>query len=140
MAAHSEGAKELVRLFFEAMNLRRLDDLDSILMTNVVRHCQATPGIEVQSLSQFKEFMRGDDTAFPDSVQKIVHTIAEDDLVAVWATYEGTQIGLLGSLPPSGAKVAFDFSGVFRIVEGRIAEWWVTWDNSTVMRQLGHSR
>ena len=71
MAAHSEGAKELVRLFFEAMNLRRLDDLDSILMTNVVRHCQATPGIEVQSLSQFKEFMRGDDTEPPRDLRRL---------------------------------------------------------------------
>jgi hypothetical protein len=42
----------------------------------------------------------------------------------------------MGSFPPSGRKAQFDFGAVFRIEGGKIAEWWVTWDNMT---SSGHS-
>jgi predicted ester cyclase len=44
----------------------------------------------------------------------------------------------MGPLPPSGRKARFDYAGVFRIETGRIAELWITWDNMTVLSQLGH--
>jgi predicted ester cyclase len=44
----------------------------------------------------------------------------------------------MGPFPPSGRKVQFDFGAVFRIEGGKIAEWWVTWDNITILRALGH--
>jgi predicted ester cyclase len=75
---------------------------------------------------------------FPDSRQTIVHMVAEGDLVGVWATYEGTQRGPIGPLPASGARTQFDFGAVFRMANGKIAEWWVTWDNITILQQLGH--
>ena len=58
--------------------------------------------------------------------------------MGVWCTYEGTQRGPIGPLPASGQKVKFDFGGMFRMEGGKIAEWWVTWDNVTVLRALGH--
>jgi predicted ester cyclase len=42
------------------------------------------------------------------------------------------------SFPPSGRKAQFDFGAMFRIEGGKIAEWWVTWDNMTILRALGH--
>jgi predicted ester cyclase len=44
----------------------------------------------------------------------------------------------MGPFPPSGAKAKFDFGAMFRISGGKIAEWWVTWDNMTILAQLGH--
>ena len=44
----------------------------------------------------------------------------------------------MGPFPPSGRKVQSDFGAVFRIDGGRITEWWVTWDNMTILRTLGH--
>jgi len=37
---------------------------------------------------------------FPDSIQTPKHLLADGDLVAVWATYEGTQRGQMGPFPP----------------------------------------
>ena len=71
-------------------------------------------------------------------LQTIKLLIAEGNLVAVWTTYEGTQQGPMGPFPPSGRKVEFDFGAVFRIEGGKIAQWWVTWDNMTILRTLGH--
>ena len=138
MSTTSEQNKALVRRLWEAMNNRQLEALDTFLAPDVVRHCEATPGVDVRSLEQFKDFMRQDAAAFPDSVQTITHLVAEGNLVAVWATYDGTQKGPIGPLPPSGRRARFDFGAVFRVEGAKIAEWWVTWDNMTILRQLGH--
>jgi steroid delta-isomerase-like uncharacterized protein len=130
--------KILVRRFKEAMNTRQLDALDEVVAPNFVRHCQATPNLDVRSLEQFKDFLRQDAAVFPDNTQTFTHVIAEGDTVAVWATYEGTQRGQMGPFPPSGRKVRFDFAAILRVDNGKLAELWVTWDNMTILAQLGY--
>jgi steroid delta-isomerase-like uncharacterized protein len=120
------------------MNARRLDLLDDILGPDLVRHCQATPQLSITSREQFKDFLRQDAETFPDNVQTFTQVLVDADRAAVWATYEGTQQGAMGPFPPSGRRARFDFAGVFRIEDGRIAEMWVVWDNVTVLSQLGH--
>jgi len=138
MQTNTEENKNVIRRFWEAMNMRQLDLLDEILTSNVVRHCQATPELNVQSREQFKEFCRQDTVTFPDSVQTITHLVAEGNFVTVWATYEGTQLGQMGPFPPLGKKARFDFGAVFWVENRKIAEWWVTWDNMAILAQLGH--
>jgi steroid delta-isomerase-like uncharacterized protein len=133
----TEQNKATIRRFFDAWNSRQPDVFDDLMASDVVRHCEATPGV-VQSLDQVKDFLRKDSGTFPDSVQTIKLLMAEGNLVAVWATYEGTQQGPMGPFPPSGRKEQFDFGALFRIEGGKIAEWWVTWDNMTILRTLGH--
>ena len=138
MGPTSEENKDLVRRFGEAMNSRRHDLLDEIVAPDFVRHCQATPEVAVKSLEQFKEFLRQDAAVFPDSTQTLKHMLAEDDMVAVWVTYEGTQRGQMGPFPPSGRRMAVDFGAFLRVENGKIAEMWVTWDNMAALAQLGH--
>jgi steroid delta-isomerase-like uncharacterized protein len=138
MSTTTEQNKTVVHRFVEAWNNRQPNKFDELIAPDVVRHCQATPALEVRSLDQLKQFLQQDTAIFPDSKQTIVRLVAEGDLVGVWATYEGTQKGPIGPLPASGNKTKFDFGGVFRIADGKIAEWWVTWDNVTVLQQLGH--
>ena len=138
MSATTEQNKAIIQRFFEAWNGRRPEEFDELVTRDVVRRCEATPGVDVLNLDQLKAFLRLDTEVFPDSVQTIKHLVAEGNLVALWVTYEGTQRGQMGPFPPSGARAQFDFGGVFRMESGKIAEWWVTWDNMTVLRQLGH--
>jgi steroid delta-isomerase-like uncharacterized protein len=134
----TEQNKAVIRRFMDAWNSRQPEAFDELIAPNVVRHCQATPGVNVRSLDQLKEFLRQDTAVFPDSIQTITHLVGEGNLVAAWSTYDGTQKGPMGPFPPSGAKAKFDFGAVFRIEGGKIAEWWVTWDNMTILRALGH--
>jgi len=134
----SEENKAVARRFGEAMNARRFDLLDELVAPGFIRHCQATPEVTVRSLDQFKDFLRHDAAVFPDSRQTLQHMLAEGDLVAVWTTYEGTQKGQMGPFPPSGKTMRVDFSAVLRVENGKIAEMWVTWDNMTILAQLGH--
>ena len=138
MSTTTEQNKAVIRRFMEAWNSRQPEVFDELVATDVVRHCEATPGLEVRCLDQLKEFLRLDTEVFPDSVQTIKHLVAEGNLVAAWVTYEGSQRGSMGPFPPSGARAQFDFGAVFRMDSGKIVEWWVTWDNMTILRALGH--
>jgi predicted ester cyclase len=138
MSVSVDDDKAVVRRFGEAMNSRQLDVLDEIVTPGFVRHCQATPEVDVRSLQEFKEFLRHDFAVFPDSVQTARHVVAEAGCVAVWATYEGTQNGALGPFPASGKRMLIDFAAFLRLENGKIAEMWVTWDNLAALAQLGH--
>jgi steroid delta-isomerase-like uncharacterized protein len=138
MSSSPEEVRTLVRRLEDAMNTRRHDLLDDILAADVVRHCQATPQLSITNREEFKSFLQQDAATFPDNVQTFTQLLVDGDRAAVWATYEGTQTGQMGPFPPSGRAARFDFAGVFRIDDGRIAEFWITWDNLTVLSQLGH--
>ncbi|MGY1642567.1 ester cyclase [Geodermatophilus sp. SYSU D00703] len=138
MTSSPDEVRSLVRRLEEAMNARRLDLLDELLDPGFTRHSQATPDLAITSRDRFREFLRQDAATFPDNTQTFSEIVVEGDRAGFWATYEGTQTGPMGPFPPSGRRARFDFAGVLRVADGRIAELWVTWDNVTVLSQLGH--
>jgi steroid delta-isomerase-like uncharacterized protein len=129
--------RDLLGRLEEAMNSRQLDLLDDIVADDFVRHCQATPDFDVRSRDDFKEFLRQNTASFPDNVQTFVQVVVEGERAGIWVTYEGTQTGAFGPFPASDRKVNFDFGGIARAQDGKLAELWVTWDNMTIMGQLG---
>jgi steroid delta-isomerase-like uncharacterized protein len=136
--AKLEANKEIVRQFTDALNNKDFDLLDDLALPDFVRHCQATPDIQVRSLDEFKELQKQFLITFPD--QRITNEImiAEGDYIATYSNYTGTQEGPMGAFPASGKKVEFAFMGIFHFKEGKIAEIWVEWDNISVLTQLGH--
>ena len=133
-----ERNKELVRHFVEAVNTRDREALARVVTPDVVRHSPATPGIRVESVDDLWAFLEQDVAAIPDSVVTLEALVAEGDLVAVWATYAGTQAGPMGPFPPTDRRASTEFSGILRIRDGRIAEIRVVWDNVHMLTQLGH--
>src|ERR1700760_267851 len=119
---NADGMKDLVERLTVAMNSRQLDQLDAIMADDFVRHCEATPGLVVESRDDFKAFLQADAAVFPDNLQTMTHVVAGDDLVGVFATYEGTHLGPFGSFPPTGKRAKFDFAGVFRVENDELAE------------------
>ena len=45
--------------------------------------------------------------------------------------------GRTGPSPPTGKRIKFDFAGVLRVENDKLAEFWITWDNMTILGQLG---
>ncbi len=133
-----EQNKSVVQRFGEAQNNRRLDLVDELVAPDFVRHCQATPWVEIRSREDFKRFLQQDWAAVPDGHITPRFVIAEGDYVAIYCTYAGTQTGQWGPIPPSGKRFELDFGGVVRLAGGKIAELWITWDNIAVLAQLGH--
>ena len=130
--------KEIVAKAFEVVANGDFQAMDDYIAASYVRHCQATPELKIESLDAFKEFIRMDRLAIPDQKLDLKMLIAEDDLVAFWATYSGTQTGQMGPFPPSGKSAELDFGGVHRLENGKIVETWITWDNIAILSQLGH--
>jgi steroid delta-isomerase-like uncharacterized protein len=133
-----ERNKETVRRMIEAINARDFDALDDLVAADVHRHSAATAGVTVESLDQFREFLRQDLAAVPDAQQEIDFMLADDDLVAVRVLYRGTQQGQFGPFPPSNKRLELPFIGILRLEGGKIAEIWVEWDNLNMLTQLGH--
>jgi steroid delta-isomerase-like uncharacterized protein len=130
--------KAVIQGFVAAGNNRDFDRLSRYVADDVVRHCQATPGLEVTNLGQFIAFMEADVAVCPDSRVDVQQMVAEGDRVAIWATYTGTQEGVMGPFPPSGKQMVLEFAAIFRFEESKIAEFWVIWDNMAALAQLEH--
>ncbi len=133
-----EKNKSLFNRFGEALNARDFDAVRELLAPDFARHCQATPDVAINTREQFIEYLKMDDSTFPDSVQTAELVVAEGDLIAFWLKYEGTQKGKIGPFPPSNKKMQLDIAGVFRVRDGKFAELWITWDNLASLTQLGH--
>jgi len=133
-----EANQRTVRRMVDAINDRDLDALDELVAADVRRHSAATPDVTVESLEQFKEFLRQDFAAVPDSRLEIERIFAGGDHVGLRVIYRGTQKGPLGPFPPSDRSFELPFLGIARIADGKIAELWAEWDNLAMLTQLGH--
>jgi steroid delta-isomerase-like uncharacterized protein len=74
---------------------------------------------------------------FPDHDAKIVHMIAEGDLVATYKTFTGTNTGALFGAPPTGKKATIRVMDFVRYRDGKVAEHWNIVDMAGLMQQLG---
>ncbi len=138
ISAQLETNKETVRQMVGAVNTRDYEVMDELFIPDFVRHCQATPDVNIKSLEEMKEFLKGDLKVFPDSHIDIKMLIAEGDLIAGLFTFVATQEGAMGPFPASGKKLDLNYLGIMRFEDGKIAEMWVEWDNLTILTQLGH--
>jgi steroid delta-isomerase-like uncharacterized protein len=129
--------KDLVRRFSAALNAADWNALDTLITEDFRRHCQATPGVEVETRDEFKELQKSFIVSMPDQHINIVMLIAEGDLVAAYATLTGTQTGPMGDFPITNKKVESKFLSIFRVQDDRLAELWVEWDNLAMLSQLG---
>ena len=132
-----EANKTLVRAFGDAENSRDYDALNDVVAEDFSRHSAATPEVAVSSREDLKMFFALNAATFSDYVNTIEMIVAEDDMVAVYATFAGTMDGPMGDIPPTGNTVEMPFMALFRIEDGLIAELWVEWDNIGFLSQLG---
>jgi len=138
VAAQPDQNKEIAQKMIDAINNKDYDILDNLIAPDIVRHCQATPSVNIRSLAEFKEFLKGDAKVFPDSHITTEMLIAEGDKVAGYFTYSGTQDGAMGPFPATGKKADLKYLGILRFEDGKIVEMWVEWDNMAFLTQLGH--
>jgi len=75
--------------------------------------------------------------AFPDSTMTVKFLIAEGDMVAGHAVFEGTHLGPFLGVPPTGRTVRMNTLDIVRIEYGRIAEIWHLEDVMDALSQIG---
>jgi predicted ester cyclase len=136
--AQLEANKEVVRRFAEAQNTGDIEQLNEVLAPDVVRHCQATPDVEIRSREDFARFSEASAAVFSNARVSIDIMVAEGDMVVTYGSFTGTQDGRMGLFPPTGKEVDSKFLSAARLEDGKIAELWVEWDNLAILTQLGH--
>jgi steroid delta-isomerase-like uncharacterized protein len=106
---------------------------------NYVRHCQAMPpGLqELQGTDEFFSFIEEFLKAVPVYQDTLSQMIAHGDKVAYISTMTGTQTGPMGNLPASGKTFTLVNIIIQRLENGKVAETWVSWDNVSMLSQLG---
>ncbi len=75
--------------------------------------------------------------AFPKYELSVEDMVAEEDKVAVRATFRGTQRGEFYGIAPTGKSVGIPVMLVYRIADGKIVEHWMNADSLGLMQQLG---
>jgi C-1 hydroxylase len=126
-----EKNKALVRRFIEAYNKRKLDLIDDFVAPDYIDH-EKNIGRE-----GLKQLIAMGINAFPDWLETIEDIIAEGDKVWVLLTYTGTHKGEFMGLNPTGKKITSKAVDIYRIVNGKLAEYWNVTDNLNIFKQVG---
>jgi steroid delta-isomerase-like uncharacterized protein len=132
----SDTLKNIVRRSFEDhFNRRNAAAVDELYAREVVMR---TPDGVVTGRDGVNTLMQTYASAFPDFVLTIDDTVAEGDRVAVRYSFTGTHQGTIAGIPPTGKRVTVGGNiGIYRVVDGRVAEANVSWDRYLLLEQLG---
>jgi steroid delta-isomerase-like uncharacterized protein len=136
-AQTTAGIKERQRLFVEVLQDRgELDRVEEFVREDVVDH-SLPPGLPTGP-DGVRAVLGAIRQGFPDHDARIVHQIAEGDLVATYKTFTGTHTGDFFGTPATGKRATIRVMDVVRYDEGRIAEHWGIVDLAGLMAQLAH--
>ncbi len=73
----------------------------------------------------------------PDWHEVIEDIIAEGDKLWVRLSYTGTHTGELFGIAPTGKKITTTAVDIYRIVNGKLAEYWNVTDKLDLLKPLG---
>ena len=125
-----EENKAVVRRWIEAYNKRNLD-FDEFIAPDYFDH---TNQVGMEGLKQLFDMGL---KAFPDWHETIEDIIAEGDKVWVLLTYTGTHTGEFMGLAPTGNKITTKGVDIYRIENGKLAEYWNVTDFVRFFRPIG---
>lgn len=132
----TEQNKAIVRrVYEEVINQERADLIETLYAADVVVHDPFMG--EAHGVGAFRELLGMFDAAFPHHRVAIDAMIAEGDLVSVLHTHTATHGGTFMGMPATGRSVVVPGIELFRLRDGRIAEFWRKDDDVSLMMQLG---
>jgi steroid delta-isomerase-like uncharacterized protein len=130
----AEENKALARRAWEAVD--NPDLIDEVYASDVVWH--EPDGKEIHGTEEAKQFISTYKTAFPDFNITIEDQIAEGDKVVTRVTIRGTHQGETEEFgPPTGRQIEGGGITISRIEGGKIVEDWDSYDNLSLLQQLG---
>ena len=129
--------KLVVRRFIEDFNRGRdLEEIKKEFFTPdfKIHFPGSTTPLDIEDYKQFGAMFR---SAFPDLLHTIETQVAEGERVVTHLTISGSHKGIFQGIPPTGKVVNMGEITIDRIVDGKIAERWVQFDQMGMMQQLG---
>jgi steroid delta-isomerase-like uncharacterized protein len=130
-----EENKAVTRRFLEEIFTGgNLELVDELFAPDFILHDPSVPQ-EVRGIEALKQYISMYRAAYPDTHFTAEDQIAEGDRVVTRWTGQGTHLGELMGIPPTGKQV----TGIEldHISGGKIEESWVNYDALGMMQQLG---
>src|SRR5215212_4719798 len=137
-ATTPEENKPLVERWFAALSGGASEDVANLAASDIVYH-DPSPREESQS-GGTEEWVSDREQDYPDLQVTVEQVIAEDDMVASYQRYTGTQQGDVEDergVPATGLTTEWVSMGLFRIECGKIAEIWAVADDLGRLQRLG---
>jgi len=136
-----EEAKAFMDAILEIWNEGNLDLVDEFYSADYVRH-YVDIYEDIVGIDAYKQWIANTRTIFPDfNVTQEGEMIAKGDKIISRWIVEGTNSGPLntpfGSFPSTGKKARFYGVFIIHIVDGKIAEEWLYFNQASLLQQLG---
>jgi len=102
---------------------------------------QAEPLLEIKTLAQYTDWMKGIMTVLPDchyDVKSFATDVARNN-VAAYGVFHGTHTGPGGPVPPTGRHTSTDYVYVMQFEGDKIVHMTKIWHAGLAMKELGWS-
>lgn len=129
-----ERNRALVLRLYEAFDHGSLDEFDAIAPGFTARVVGRPEPLDREEFTDFGLAFRA---AFPDGHHVFEHVVVEGDRVMTLGTYEGTHLGEMQGIAPTGRRITFPVMHLDRVVDGEIVEHRGLGDLTILMQQLG---
>ena len=127
---------EYQHLWIEGLNRGDVSVADETFAPDCVFHITGVAA-PLRGVGEWKAFVGGMLSAFPDLHFTMDDQIVQGDRVAFRWHATGTHKGPLGPAPATGKKVAIDGLIVDRVADGKVQERWEQFDQTLMLQQLG---
>lgn len=121
--------EELYRAYIDALNGRRLDDLDQFVHDQVVYNDRSI------SRQQYAQMIAEDVQNIPDLYFTVDLLVTEDDVVACRLWFDCTPEHEFAGITPTGRRVTFAEHVFYRFRDERIEQVWSLIDTNAVRDQ-----
>jgi predicted ester cyclase len=135
MSTISENKATVMRIYDDVLNREDKDVIEIIFTNNCIIHDPFT-GI-THGPESFRQLLGIFDTAFPGHRVEVAKVVAEGDFVSVLHTHFATHTGIFLGMPGTGKQVKVEGLELYRMQNGRIAEFWRKDEDVSLLMQLG---
>jgi steroid delta-isomerase-like uncharacterized protein len=110
---------------------------DAELVTPVGQFKGREQVLEASDVAGYDDLVTKFRAGFPDLDHTLDEVLSTDDRLAYRWTNRGTHRGEFEGIPPTGKRIEFTGTTIFRFRDGKIAEEWTSVDLLALMEQLG---
>jgi len=135
----AEEAKALVEKDQKIWNEGDMAMVDEIIASDYVEHSADIPNDDIAGIDAFKERVTNLRVIFPNFNVTVEELIVKDDKIIWRWIVTGTNTGTTNDTPPTGKMMRIEGIGILHIVDGKIVERLMYYNQAAQLMQLGYT-
>lgn len=126
-----------LKKFADAVNAANWDLMKEVVAPDNIDHDPA-PG-QIQGPQGYINFFRQLRIAFPDLKVTLVHSVADEDHIAIAYELTGTHLGDFQGIPPTSKTIKARGLQISKFKNGMMVERWGSTDELGILKQIGQN-